>query len=668
MSHGVALSLGVAARSSRMALHLWTILLLSPIAAGAAGFAMAADLAGTWSYELIEAAGARETLGQISIKQTGDGVTGDWSAPSARMRDEFGFEAGDRLLEGTVEGAVLRGRLRLHYAVKVRAACPEDWQTWANIEIALGDDPHRLQGRFRSSPISEQDCSKGDLEWFHFALTRELPQRAPSADRASPEPTGSGPLAESTFGGGNEGWLLTDMAGAPTLAAQHVGEGGNPGGYIAAGIEGGAGFSAPVAFLGDRSEAAGGVLLFDLKGQQTDSPAQVVLRGEDATLVHAVEPPPAAGWATHSVRLDPTANWLVQSTGQPAIQADLTNVLSLLKGLAIQAPAASGLDNIVLTRGSATAVPATAAPPADPKPQRIELALDEISASPGEALNLRIFLANAEGEPVPADRIYEIRLDADRAEVRPDVVELPEGARLAASRVYGRAPGNVQIRGTAVEGNLQAGEAEGVSCGTDEVERIVLNAGRQESTIRSPIIASLYLANASGVVTSGGSGDRVISVKVEGVGKVEPSGVEIREGRCAAEVRLDADRPGESAVTFSLGSLPPEQRTFRFHLPFAQLAAILAAGGLLGGFVQAAQGWKNSRRWKIERWLVTAALSVIAGLTVYLVYSLGLVEVMPQLPLGYAPALLLSIVGGYLGPAALERISARVLPPDRKDA
>ena len=65
------------------------------------------------------------------------------------------------------------------------------------------------------------------------------------------------------------------------------------------------------------------------------------------------------------------------------------------------------------------------------------------------------------------------------------------------------------------------------------------------------------------------------------------------------------------------------------------------------------------------RWTVTLVAAVISGLAVFLVYHFGVIKSLPQLSGGLGLVVLLSLVGGFLGPTAIERIADRVIPPTK---
>ncbi len=364
--------------------------------------ARSANLTGMWSYSLVTTGDGRDPMGTVSILQSGATVTGDWAEVDPKKEQAFGFEKGERVLEGTIDAARLKGRLRLHYPIANRAACPDGWQTWGDVDIALPETADLLQGEFMSSEINPADCTTKESGWRSFEFVRAVP-----------------------------------------------------------------------------SESVG---------------------TENST---STERPP-----TEETPETPVAG----------------------------------------------------------TPSRIDIALDEVSAGPGQGLTLQVLLRNDADRRVTADKLYRIRISAENAEVSPDSVEIREGESAAAARVVGERPGEVPIRAASVEDDLKEGRATAITCGSDPITHIVLNAESEEATVGTPIKAVVSLQNDQGVEVAGGVGNKRIRVEVKGVGRFANPGHDvIEEGRCATTLRIAATRAGASPITVSLAALPPEARTFRFR-------------------------------------------------------------------------------------------------------
>ena len=118
-------------------------------------------------------------------------------------------------------------------------------------------------------------------------------------------------------------------------------------------------FTAPAAWLGDKSDYLSGTLSFDLK-QDTDAnqyeDSEVRLEGGGLVLHVDAGPNPGTDWTSYSVALDPTGGWtLGRFEGAPATRAEIAQVLADLMGVFIRGEYvqgttgdASNLDNVVL--------------------------------------------------------------------------------------------------------------------------------------------------------------------------------------------------------------------------------------------------------------------------------------------------------------------------------
>jgi hypothetical protein len=178
----------------------------------------------------------------------------------------------------------------------------------------------------------------------------------------------------STFDANNEGWKIVDLVlgDPPTLYADHGGApwssvGGNLGGFVSSSdpvLGPWWWFSAPAAFLGDKSTYYGGTLSFDLQATGNDGNAgypAAILVG-DGTALYYTDPPPGPTWTSYSLSLTP-AGWREGDylSGPAPTVARMQAVLGDLTGLYIDGDWLSGvevtgLDNPMLANES-VAVP-----------------------------------------------------------------------------------------------------------------------------------------------------------------------------------------------------------------------------------------------------------------------------------------------------------------------
>jgi len=177
-------------------------------------------------------------------------------------------------------------------------------------------------------------------------------------------------LAQSTFDADAEGWREGDFTGGN---ATHPLTWDARGHVLAVDAYGQvAGFLAPAAFRGDKREAFGGVLSFDLA---SDFPAvedelpYVTLRRDGLLLFGLItDLAPVGAFRRYSVELRPE-NFVIgdpesNPTVTPATAEQLRRVLGNVTQLSIRADVANGrdaarLDNVVLTAAAAVPEPQT---------------------------------------------------------------------------------------------------------------------------------------------------------------------------------------------------------------------------------------------------------------------------------------------------------------------
>lgn len=168
----------------------------------------------------------------------------------------------------------------------------------------------------------------------------------------APGGVGAQPLAENTFETGTQGWTTDGPE------AEHVSSGGRPGGYLE--VEDSENvwyWEAPSDFFVTGTGAYNGALRFELKQSGTTAldagGEDVVLEGESTTLTFELPRLPTADWTAYRVSLRPGTGWMVQSTGEPANDIQIRNVLNSLQAVRIRGnywaeEGAVGLDNVRL--------------------------------------------------------------------------------------------------------------------------------------------------------------------------------------------------------------------------------------------------------------------------------------------------------------------------------
>jgi len=163
-------------------------------------------------------------------------------------------------------------------------------------------------------------------------------------------------LVSSTFDKDSDGWTVKGGGEGP----YYMTSGGNPGGYIYGKDGGPTGdwyWTAPPKFLGDRSDAYGGVLFFVLTQNDTTNQVQsshdVILVGGGIAL-HFDISNPGREWTEYAVWLHELGGWKKENEEKPT-RGEMQRVLSALSEFTIHAEYrdgadTGGLENVVILR------------------------------------------------------------------------------------------------------------------------------------------------------------------------------------------------------------------------------------------------------------------------------------------------------------------------------
>ena len=210
-------------------------------------------------------------------------------------------------------------------------------------------------------------------------------------------------IAFSRFDSGDEGWRIIDIPDngpydkclRPTKPTHNAGA-GSPAGCISSTDPGADNFywDAPSAYLGDKLDAYGGALSFDMKSEGGNyfDMGDIVLIGAGLVLVYDIPNNPGPNWATFSVPMI-EGGWKNGSpNGPPVSVAEFRKALSQLTALRIRGEYRWGaetcyLDNVRLVKGPEQTASPT--PPTEPTPEDIEVTGADASV-PGperEAIN-----------------------------------------------------------------------------------------------------------------------------------------------------------------------------------------------------------------------------------------------------------------------------------------
>ncbi len=166
----------------------------------------------------------------------------------------------------------------------------------------------------------------------------------------------------STFDIDDEGWLVVGDASS-SVPDWHP-TNGNPDGYISADDTAAGGvwyWEAPSKFKGNQLASFGKNLKFQLTQNHFSSPFDyydVIIEGNNKTLVIDLSPNPLATWTQYVVKLDNSVAWKISTfEGNLATNDDIQEVLSNIVSLRIRGEFESGpdtgqLDNVILESNS----------------------------------------------------------------------------------------------------------------------------------------------------------------------------------------------------------------------------------------------------------------------------------------------------------------------------
>jgi len=185
-------------------------------------------------------------------------------------------------------------------------------------------------------------------------------------------PSSADVLAQSNFDIDRDGWLVKDLLfpnpGAPpapasTFTPVYNGAGGNPGGHLSFPDPSANAWYwyAPAKFLGNKQNAYGGKLSFDLAVSGTGTPfneEDIILVGGGLTLVFALPAPPVPTFTSYHIGLTEAGWKRNNNAGAPATRADMITVLSALTDIYIRGEYRLALDDVgrldnVVLEGSA---------------------------------------------------------------------------------------------------------------------------------------------------------------------------------------------------------------------------------------------------------------------------------------------------------------------------
>lgn len=168
--------------------------------------------------------------------------------------------------------------------------------------------------------------------------------------------TCTAPAPRSGFEGDDEGWLISGNGEVTRPIYQPTG--GSPTANICA-TDADPGdilyFVAPPAYLGDKSDAAGLMITFEVKTNQQFNlqyGRDVIIAGNGLSLSKSYPRAPGTDWTPRRVFLDGSSGWVVDESELPATDDDVRSVLRNLTAFRIRGEFVDGpkdttcLDNV----------------------------------------------------------------------------------------------------------------------------------------------------------------------------------------------------------------------------------------------------------------------------------------------------------------------------------
>lgn len=294
------------------------------------------------------------------------------------------------------------------------------------------------------------------------------------------------------------------------------------------------------------------------------------------------------------------------------------------------------------------------------RPAKIWLNPDKPSALPGQSITIKVLLGYSRDAPTVAEHDVHIDFDVNGAEVDPKAVTIPRGSSSVAAAVRLQEPGRIEVRASSP--GLEEGQQRLYSCGSGAIKMIEFDTTRQsEAADGTEIPFSVVLTDNKGHVVTDNKRN-YIAFNPQGVGKLQSSGGLVPENQCTRDNNISSSEPGTATIEARLGNLS-EKREFLFILPLSiPLFLLVLGGGVAGAFVRAGLTWQRSRRWAPRRWIAFLSCGALTGLCVFLAYYYGLLKFAPSLVRGEGVGVLLGMIGGYLGQAAMDRIAGQIFP------
>jgi hypothetical protein len=310
---------------------------------------------------------------------------------------------------------------------------------------------------------------------------------------------------------------------------------------------------------------------------------------------------------------------------------------------------------------------------AQDKPDRLGIQVEKPSTLAGQPILAQVVVKTRDGVAVPADREYKVDLTVNDQEAKPGVLSsshlvVHPGNPSAPFTITADRPGETKVSAQS-DPHLVTTPRLVYACGSGAIRAVELSSGANEGPAdgKTPIGFTLKLTDGNGHLTTDFK-TNTISIQRKGVGMVDRDSVELPGDQCISERAIESAQPGSATVLAKYGPQSAKSDFF-FNLPLSVLLfALVAAGGVGGELIRLSADYSRRRRWGARRLAVDGLAAILAGIAVFLAYYYGLLQISPRLTGGMGLGFLLGLIGGYLGPAAMNRISGVAVPGTEEKA
>ncbi len=296
------------------------------------------------------------------------------------------------------------------------------------------------------------------------------------------------------------------------------------------------------------------------------------------------------------------------------------------------------------------------------RPAKLRMIPATESAIAGQPIRVQVIVLTASDQLTSADRDYHIRVEAPNANIDNPQIILHAGEPSAAFSVTKTEEGEAMLHARS-DPPLEASSQPVYYCGEGAATAVELSSGQQQAPAdgRTPIEVMLHLTDGKGHLRANQDANSV-ALSIQGVGRLNSPSADIPPGRCMLERSIESGSAGATVLTARFGGMQ-DQREFSFYLVLSVSVFLVVAAGGAGGFlIHLSLHWTKFNRRRLVRILIDLLSGILSGVAVFLVYYAGLVRLKPDWTSSLGVGFLLGLVGGFLGPVAMTRISRIVLP------